>query len=402
MRTHYIPKLLLRKFGTGEKINTYDFASQTFKTKKLKDTFVENDLFDPELEYAFASKLEGPMGNLLNNKLLGTRKIIIDRTENMLMRKFLMINFLRAPINKATWEEMVEKMDLREHPSVQKMEFLHKHFPEYKKFLDSVVPSKASYISDLKMAMEFDTLEDILNPLNADKISNTLLSGANLAVLSTIAFWDCEGTGQEFIMPKLQGISMMDDRGSLYKFSIMQSRKKEIEEKGIGKDLLKIETGNQWESKRKYLQECYMKEIDRLVYGSLLDSDNFRIYPISPTRVLVCFSPYFRAFFSVKDPTNSVELLPPLLQKEQFSRHFFKPMRMELFRPCENVINKSYMYSVKSITTEEVMEINAMLLDMETEEFAFHDYNKIRDSFWYYDNKAQFALRKKHNFSHMG
>lgn len=61
-----------------------------------------------------------------------------------------------------------------------------------------------------------------------------------------------------------------------------------------------------------------------------------------------------------------------------------------------------YQYEVKKLTEWEVMEINAMLLDMETEEFAFRDYTKLRDSFWYYDNRAKFALPKKHYFSHMG
>ena len=102
------------------------------------------------------------------------------------------------------------------------------------------------------------------------------------------------------------------------------------------------------------------------------------------------------------DPEYKVEIFPPFLEKEQFNRHFFEPMRMELFEPCKTFFNRQYNYDVKYINEEEVMALNALLLDMETEEFAFHDYNKIRDSFWYYDKKARFAFGKKHNFSHMG
>ena len=174
---------------------------------------------------------------------------------------------------------------------------------------------------------------------------------------------------------------MMDQVSIFYKSLIIWEKRKEFKKNGMSPFL--------------------MHELDRLEYGSVIFSENFSIYPISSTRLLICFSPYFRAFFPIMDETNGFVLYPPILQKEQFNRHFFEPMRMELFKPCINYDNKSYQYEVKSLTAEEVMSLNAILLDMETEEFVFHDYNKIRDSFWYYDNKAKFNLPKKHNFSHM-
>ena len=96
-----------------------------------------------------------------------------------------------------------------------------------------------------------------------------------------------------------------------------------------------------------------------------------------------------------------IEICSPFLKKEQFNRHFFDPMRMELFQPCRTIFNQQYNYIVKSLTAEEVMLLNSVLLNMETEEFIFHDYNKIRDSFWFYEKKARFAISKKHNFSQM-
>jgi len=63
MTTHYIPRLLLRPFAIGEHINTYNFTTNTFEFKKLKNTFSEDNLFDEELEKLFARKLEGYFGN---------------------------------------------------------------------------------------------------------------------------------------------------------------------------------------------------------------------------------------------------------------------------------------------------------------------------------------------------
>lgn len=90
-------------------------------------------MFDPELETAFSTKLEGPFSDLLHHKLLVGDTVSINRKENQLIRKFLMINFLRAPIVNCTWEEMVERTESQQHPSVQAREFLLRHHPELKK-----------------------------------------------------------------------------------------------------------------------------------------------------------------------------------------------------------------------------------------------------------------------------
>lgn len=382
MNTHYIPRLLLKQFAASEKVNTYDFTKSAFCTKKLKNTFSSQDAFDPELERAFSNKLEGPFGNLLNHKLLSGDTISIDRKENLLMRKFFMINFLRAPIVNASWDEMVKRTRLQNHPSVQTMDFLLRHNPEFKEKFEKSIPSKDTYIPDLKKAMEIDSLEDIANPNSKFQVSLTLELAAVNAMLTTIAFWDCKGTGQEFIFPKLPGISQMDNVSIFHKSLVISSVKAEKEKSGI-KDELR-------------------RELERLEYGSMAYSENFSVYPISPTRAIICFSPYFRAFFPIMDPTDTVELYPPILKKKQFDRHFYEPMRMELFKPCKNLFNRAYQYSVKKLKPEEVLSINAMLLNMETEEFVFRDYNRIRDSFWYYDKKAKFADSKKHDFSHLG
>lgn len=377
MRNHYIPRLLLKRFAQKEKVNVYDYETAAFGVQKLKNAFSMADIFDSELEWAFATKLEGPFANLLNHKLLLGDTVAIDRKENLLMRKFLMIQFLRAPIVNTTWDEMVERTRLKEHPSVQAKEFLERHHPELKKIFDEAMPSKETYFSDLKKAMEVSSLEELANPENPYNVSITLQLAARHAMASVIAFWDCTEVEQEFILPKLPGISQMDQVSIFHKSMILR----------------------QLQEEKTSLTEAQKREVNRLIYGCVAYSENFTIFPLSPTRAMICFSPYFRAFFSSFDAAGVREVYPPLLKKEQFEEHFFKPMRMELFTPCKSIANQHYQYTVKQLQLEEVLELNALMLDMETEEFAFHDFTRIRDAFWYYDNKAQFALGKKHDFS---
>ena len=381
MNNHYIPRLLLKQFAVSDKVNTYDFKKSDFSVKKIKKTFCEQDIFDPELEAAFAQKLEGPFGNLLNHKLLFQDIISVDRRENLLMRKFLLINFLRAPLINGTWDEIIKRAEIQDHPSVQVRDFLIRHDPELKEIFAKGIPSKKTYIPDLKKAMEIDSLEEIVKN-DRENISLSLRASAESAMITTITFWDCEDTGQEFILPKVPGAEQMDALSIFHKTLVIRKLKTEAKQHGISIDL--------------------MRELERLEYGSCTSGGNFSAYPISPTRILICFSPYFRGFFPIMDPLGNVEIYPPLLQTEQFNRHFYKPMRMELFRPCRNICNQFYQYPVKKLRAEEVMELNALLLDVETEEFVFHDYNKIRDSFWYYDKKAKFEYGKKHDFSCLG
>lgn len=379
MNTHYIPRLLLKYFAEGNRVNVYDAAAASITRKKIKNTFSMENAFDEELENAFATKLEGPFGDLLSHKLLSGEKITINRRENLLMRKFMMINSLRSPLANHSWKEIIEITKIQEHPSVKMTELLCCFYPELREQLDSLY-SKDTYISDLKRAMDIESLEDISEAGDSLEISQKLKLLARNVMAATVAFWDCADSGQEFIFPRLQGISEMDYKGILYKCTVLEGRKAELENEWLPKDM--------------------NAEIMSILHGSMMFSDNYGIYPLSPTRALVCFSPYFKAFFPMK-AANSRIAYPPLLDNKQFEQHFYKPMRLELFKPCANNSNSIYHYSVKQLTAAETQKINALMMNTETEEFVFHDYEKIRGSFKYYDNEAVFAGGKKYDFRHL-
>ncbi len=378
MNSHYIPRLILKQFAFNKKINIYNLNSKDFITIKLKHAFSKENLYDEDLEQAFAQKLEGPFGDILNHKLLKGEQISITRSENLLIRKFFMIHTLRAPIINQTWEQMIEKTKLEQHPSVQ-LHRLMMHFSEYKNLFEQAVPSNKTYLSDLKTAMSISSLEDIA--ASDSNASGSLRYAAKHAIITVIAIWDCSHTGLEFILPELPGINIMDNVSISYKLEVLLELKEQM--------------------KQKMMPEFLEKELDRLIYGSSLYGENFGIYPISPTRAIICFSPYFRAFFPIFDPTGSIIVCPALLKKEQFNRHFYDTMLMELFEPCHNYFNQHYKYTVKFLTAKETMYLNSVLLNMETSQFAFHDFNKIRDSFWYYDHKMTFGLEKRHDFCHL-
>lgn len=376
MNNHYIPQLLLRPFSENGRVNLYQFSSKQFQTKKTQRVFAEKDLFDEELEKQLAVKLEGIFGDLLNHKLLRGDEISLDRRENMLLRKFVMILFLRSPLANMSWDEMIQKTDMADSPEMEMHDFMM-HEPWYRYIFEKYIKFPRNYITDLKQALEFETVEDVLK--HEDDISIQLYCAASAALLGTCTFWDCSQSALEFILPKLQGINLLDTRGNYYKFQVLAKKQQELLQREVS---------------------CLVsKEVDRLLYGSLMYCQNYTMVPISPTRVLIYFSPYFRAFFPMYDPTGSEIYYPPLLTPEQFDKHFYDKTRMELFEPCRNFFNRYYTYKVKPLTVTETLEMNAILLNMETDTFVFHDFNRIRDSFWYYHYKMVFHHKRKHDFS---
>lgn len=378
MNNHYIPRLLLRRFAENNKVNTYSFLSNEFAVKKIKNVFSENDLFDAELEAELAVKLEGPFGDLLNHRLLKGEQIRVNRRENLLIRKFFMILFLRAPIVKLSWEEMLKKTDMEDSWHAQ----IHNrmmYLPEYRQLFDEMWFSARAYTLNLRRALAFDYMEQLLD--HRELCTGMLQFAAQRAMVTPHAVWDCADSGMEFIFPKLPAISLEDQQGILYKTQVLL-------------DL--------WERKRAECAPAFVQaEIERLLWGNCVYNSNFTVLPISPTRAIVCFAPYFRAYFPMYDPDGKIQIYPPLLERAQFDKHFYEKMRMELFTPCISLWNRHYKYEVRHLTREETCQINGLFLNMETDEFVFHDYNRIRDTFWYYQDIMHFSHKKKHDFSHL-
>jgi hypothetical protein len=367
MNNHYIPQLLLRQFAENGKVNSYNVETGEFSTKKIKKAFCEKNLFDDELEKRFAKEIEGPFGNLLNNKLLaGKDSIQINRQENLLIRKFHLIQLLRSPYSYMTFEEIMTKAKELDDPGVQFVRtFVNPN---------EIFEGPSSYVKNLELVMKYYTIENLLKQ---EDLPYTVKFSALNALTSYYAIWDTTDIEEEFLLAKLQGLSLRDYGGICYKLHMLIDYKE-----------------------KKALKDFEEKNWNRLICGIMGNSDNYWICPLSPTRALVGISAYFRAFFPDVDGATGKVLLPRLFDEKQFQKHFFMPMRMELFEPCTSFFNKEYRYSVKQLTPQELHLQNAFVLNEEMEEFLFRDYAKIRDSFWAYENVIR-TEKKKYDYSKM-
>lgn len=369
-RNHYIPQLWLRQFSENGRINTFNVVQGEFETRKISRAFCENDIFPPELEDAFAKKLEGPFGDLLNNKLVVDADMItINRKENLLIRKFHMLHFLRSTYTNMDFMEVLGRAGELDDPVVR--------FVASLPGADKIIPSDKTYLSDLKMLMEHATIEDILSDPN---VSPSLLQVARMAYVAYYAIWDTTESGEEYILAKLPGISLQDQHGPVYKLNT----------------LIKFQKENEYR-----LSEIQRIRFEVIASGTSGNVDNYWICPLSPTRALVGISPYFKGFFPQHKGADGMPYIPRLFREYQFQKHFYEPVRMGLFEPCDNTTNQEYTFRVKQLSPHEVQFQNALALNEEMEEFVFHDYDKIRNSFWAYEHV--FTMRKKkHDYSKWG
>lgn len=373
MKNHYIPKLMLRSFAENERVNYFSMCTNDYSVKKLRDVFSEVDIFDEELEKKIAHKVEGPFGDLLNHKLNAQGEIRINRKENLLMRKFLLINLLRTPYESCSFDEVMDITDQNEHPSILRHRYLYDNNEVYRNYYDKCAHSAETYIPNLVQVAEADDISTIASAPEG-RYNGHLVNHARLAHCVPIAFWDTTDSGMEFILPKLQGINDSDNVSPLHKTMVLL-------------DIL-----------RNNISPVLKMELERIIWGTAIYCENYCVYPLTPTRALVYFSPYFRGFFPVYDYTGKRVSARPLIDMEHFDTHFYYPHRPELFTPCEAIMNREYKYTVRQLTKEEIMRINAGMLNMETDSFVFHDIDKIRPSFDYYDNKIRFADKKRHSF----
>ena len=91
MNTHYVPRLVLKKFS--EKLSTYNIKTGELKENiKIENAYAETDFYDAETEENFNRKVESQFGNLLANKLLKCENSVeLSRKELRLTKKFLLL-----------------------------------------------------------------------------------------------------------------------------------------------------------------------------------------------------------------------------------------------------------------------------------------------------------------------
>ena len=96
MNSHYVPKFVLKNFG--DKISLYDIKSGELREDvKLEKAYSQVGFYNDEIEDKLNRKIESQFANLFYNKISKcSDKIILNRKELRLVKKFLLISVIRS------------------------------------------------------------------------------------------------------------------------------------------------------------------------------------------------------------------------------------------------------------------------------------------------------------------
>lgn len=326
---HYIPQLLIRKFG--ERVNSYNIHTQeTQENVKPKNVFYEKRFYSQELEDLLAKKVEGPFGDLINNKILpANRKLVLTREEIMLLKKYIVLSWLRTPTyenNSEILEPLCEFQDA----------LMGREFEER---------TEENFEKDLKELILADEIE--LGEIARKTKSSALRYYILCACASYFAFWDSTKSGEDFILTNEPFIT--NHGRTNYGFQGMYI------------------LGN-------VMPRVHPQHAPVLLASMTCMGDYYVLYPISKTRTIVMCSPFMK-FFDMESECKYLGL-PPFTVKDICGIS----TRTVFAAPKITRDNKIKTYTVHDLSKEDVVLNNELLLNEVVESFVFSDFSRIKQS----------------------
>lgn len=371
MNTHYVPRLVLKKFS--EKLSTYNIKTGELKENiKIENAYAETDFYDAETEENFNRKVESQFGNLLANKLLKCESSVeLSRKELRLTKKFLLLSVLRSVGNedflkeerkfydnlRERWKVFARFNGLSEEETTNALETMKAPFEE--KVIEGETPYQY-WMRTLNVILDTDgTPEEILKHPNKTYPAHrwaTVISNGYLA------FWDTDSKNDEFVITDI-GMTSENEKG--WNGITTHNTKKT----NFYLNLLK-------EEKDKNLQMV----IFRFLEMNNNFHENFQMFPISKNRMIVEIAPFykFRATYS------SIYKMPELKNLTCLTNeNLFYPNTVKYVKPqptdglsYEYDDNDKYIYEIKKLNKEEIRYCNALFMDRINTYLGFSSLSK--------------------------
>lgn len=364
MHNHYVSQFVIRRFSDA--INIFDVHSGKIdESKRPHKVFYHEDIYDEETEKLF-NFIESRVANIISQKILEKETIVLTRKELFLLKRYMLICSVRAQTPKELgkifrdFEKNAEKYisirntlfsDCGQMPSIKSIDITDEEL--YARALK--VFSKTNYIRDI-----------CLNP----DATKEMLAWAAPFLESYIAFWDMP-TDREYILT---------DCGMSSEYE--------------GFHLL---TGGLDISKASYLFAKSKK--DPTAYVGLMASncamyENYDVFVLGSTRAMVMIHPFFRLYEGQKitfyDPAlgswkkkqlEIPDIWPAVIQNRSL---FGTPSNQYIMDESHFFEEDRYIYCPRSLTEEDAVYINALLLSQARDIIGFKDPKKIIDSIYYY------------------
>lgn len=362
VKSHYVPQLILRHFGTDERIQYCDLDKKKVETRNIKSAFAEKGYYPDEIESDLCYKTEKDFAYLLNSKILKERyRITLSPEELFTLKKFLIVTSIRFNVTEAMKDydnpqDMIDSYSKDFYSNINKVLACEK------------IEEMASFIEPKFEKM----MEMIKNPTEAYG-ENKLFSDIKNILHSYVVFVSTNRCKEDFIIPDV-GFSYRASHIALPPFSDGSF------DKCMYTLSAAMQTGN------PFLMRM----------ASLMTPYDFILVPVSKDLAIVSLNVFYKFFNRNSDVYG---MLPVNGLKVSELIGFGDNDMVEPPKVKNPYGNKAYEYSIKQIAKEDARIINISLLNTSEHHFGFSDIERIRGSLKQY-NEMEFG-NKRYNFDFM-
>ncbi len=357
---HFVPRLVLRRYK--ERLSVFNVKTGKLKeNNKLENIFSEQKLYDEDIEIKLGQNVESPFANILTQKILRTavgEEIELTRKELNIVKKFLLTEQMRVFINEGKYSAL--EMYLT---AIQKVSGIKYPFEE--KVIDSETV-ETRWQRNLRVIVE---CSDLMHIHEHELCTYEIYRWAQIYNSGYLAIWDSTESGEDFIVSDIGMTSEVEPSF--------------------------VEIGLEVE-KRNYLLNAIQnakKISEQDLYYSLLNAqmnfhENFYMFSISKNRIIVVINPFFRLYsdrqFAEETKVPKPDIWPTkIMDRKLYAKNRSQRLPIVFGKPVLND-NDKFWYKVQSMSFDDVVWVNMLMLDRIDTYLGFADMENIADSVFNY------------------
>lgn len=374
INSHYVPRLILRRFN--DKLSLYNVKTGELREDiAVSHAYAADNYYDKETENNLNLKIESQFGGFLANYILKQdNEITLSRDKVLLIKKFLLVSLMRVYD-----EAFIEKeRNFYNRPCFQVP------FEE----LDAKDETNYSYwIRTLNVILETNgTPNEIL--LHPQK-TYPAYRWSYLMNNAYLAFWDTPKGEDEFVITDI-GMTSENENGwdGIYVYNTKKT--------GYLNNILML-------AKKSNLSKEILQKVYYDCDAQNNFSENFMMFPISSTRMIVLISPFFKlreqyCDWGIKPPElNDLTKIPnPKLFEPNKNYYRLKQESGILHQYHED---DRYIYEIKVLTDSEVQYCNSLFMDRIDTYLGFSSLDKAVNSIIRYKLLNSYPYVPRVNYS---
>lgn len=363
MKNHYISQFIIKRFSNA--INVFNIKTGKIdENKRPHKVFYKNDIYDEELEKLMNYNIESKVSNIINEKILIPGKIIINREELQILKRYMLISSVRTLSEKA-FSDKLRGFEKNANAYVA----VHEEYSFLKSTKELQISDEELYLRTLKVYAKTVYIRDIvLDPLT----TREMLAWAMPFIESYIAFWDAP-KDKEYI---LTDSGMCSEYEGFHKLT-------------GGLDLSKFSYLFKQIKNNKFQYIDYFASV-------FVMYENYSIFNISSKRSMIAINPFFKLYFNEKisfikpkgfscDTTlDKPDIWPAIIQDKKLFEIPECIYTNKLEFPPSYELEDKFIYEAKVLSNEDLVYINSLMLSQTNEIIGFNDASKIIESIYYF------------------